>query len=320
MRRRGSLFALVAALAALLWLFGSWSLPGPLLRDQEFNVPQGASLSSVATQLQEAGAVRSAALFKLRARLLGGSAPIKAGHFVLPKGASESSILDLLQGGKVLRRFVTIPEGMPSILVYERLMATPGLAGEIPIPAEGSILPDTYEVGMGESRAAVVARMQAAMNKTLAELWAERSATTVVKTPQEAIILAGIVEKETAKAEERRLIAGLYTNRLRIGMRLQADPTVIYPITKGKALGRRILKSELRAKNGYNTYTKAGLPIGPITNPGRASIEAVLNPASTKDLYIVADGQGGHVFADTLAEHNANVARWYAIRRARGEM
>jgi UPF0755 protein len=239
---------------------------------------------------------------------------------VLPKGASERTLLDILQGGKVLRRFVTIPEGMASILVYERLMATPGLEGDIPVPAEGSILPDTDEVGVGESRAAVVARMQAAMNATLEELWAKRSPATFVKTPQEAVILAAIVEKETGKAEERRLIAGLYTNRLRIGMRLQADPTVIYPVTKGKPLGRRILKSELRAKNGYNTYAMAGLPIGPITNPGRASIEAVLNPASTKDLFFVADGTGGHVFAQTLAEHNANVARWYKLRRERGEM
>lgn len=320
MRRRGSPFALVAALAALAWLLASWSLPGPLSRDQDFNVPQGASLSSVATQLQQSGAIRSATLFKLRARLFGGSAAIKAGHFLLPKRASESTILDLLQGGKVLRRVVTIPEGMPSILVHERLMAMPGLEGDIPVPAEGSILPDTYEVGVGESRAAIVARMQAEMTDTLNALWDKRSPTTFVKTPEEAIILAAIVEKETGKAEERRLIAGLYTNRLRIGMRLQADPTVIYPITKGKPLGRRILKSELRAKNGYNTYAMSGLPIGPITNPGRASIEAVLNPASTQDLYFVADGSGGHVFADTLAEHNANVARWYKLRRARGEM
>ena len=320
MRRRGSLFALVAAIAALLWLFASWSLPGPRPRDQDFVVPRGASLSSVAAQLETAGAIRSATLFKLRAQILGGTAPVKAGHFVLPKRASERTLLDILQGGKVLRRFVTIPEGMASILVYERLMATAGLEGDIPVPAEGSILPDTYEVGVGESRAAVVARMQAAMNATLEELWARRSPATFVKTPQEAVILAAIVEKETGKAEERRLIAGLYTNRLRIGMRLQADPTVIYPVTKGKPLGRRILKSELRAKNGYNTYAMAGLPIGPITNPGRASIEAVLNPASTKDLFFVADGTGGHVFAQTLAEHNANVARWYKLRRERGEM
>lgn len=320
MRRRGSLVALVAALAALLWLIGRWWLPGPLTRDQDFVVPQGASLSSVAQQLEQNGAIRSASLFKLRVRFLGRSVAIQAGHFVLPKSASESAIFDVLQGHKVLRRFVTIPEGMPSILVYERLMATPGLVGTIPVPAEGSILPDTYEVGMGESRAAIVARMQAEMNQTLADLWAKRSPATFAKTPEEAIILAAIVEKETGKAEERRLIAGLYTNRLRIGMRLQADPTVIYPITKGKPLGRRILKSELRAKNGYNTYAQSGLPIGPITNPGRASIEAVLNPASTKDLYFVADGSGGHVFADTLTEHNANVARWYKLRRARGEM
>ena len=173
---------------------------------------------------------------------------------------------------------------------------------------------------MGESRAVVIARMQVAMDATLRSLWEERSPRTIVKTPQDAIILASIVEKETGKAEERRLIAGLYSNRLRVGMRLQADPTVIYPITGGKPLGRRILKSELRAKNGYNTYAEAGLPKGPITNPGKESIAAVLNPANTGYLYFVADGSGGHVFAANLRDHNSNVARWYALRRARGEM
>jgi UPF0755 protein len=162
--------------------------------------------------------------------------------------------------------------------------------------------------------------MTAAMDKTLAELWRTRKPTTVVKTPQEALILASIVEKETGKAAERPMVAGVYSNRLRIGMKLDADPTVIYPITKGKPLGRRIKRSELDAITGYNTYREVGLPAGPIANPGRASIAAVLDPAPTKALYFVADGTGGHVFADTLEQHNANVAKWFAIRRQRGEM
>ena len=141
-----------------------------------------------------------------------------------------------------------------------------------------------------------------------------------MSTPQEALILASIVEKETGKPEERRMVAGVYSNRLKRGMPLQADPTVIYPVTKGKPLGRRILRSELQAKNGYNTYAMAGLPEGPIANPGRASIDAVLNPETTNALYFVADGTGGHIFADTLEQHNANVQKWYALRRARGEM
>jgi UPF0755 protein len=160
----------------------------------------------------------------------------------------------------------------------------------------------------------------AARDKALAELWAGRKQGLPVETPEEAVILASIVEKETGKASERRMIAGVYSNRLRQGMKLDADPTVIYPITKGKPLGRRILRSELNSNNGYNTYAMAGLPVGPIANPGKESIAAVLNPAETPALYFVADGTGGHVFANTLAEHNANVAKWFAIRRARGEM
>jgi UPF0755 protein len=215
---------------------------------------------------------------------------------------------------------ITIPEGMPSILVHERLMAVPELTGEIAVPAEGSVLPDTYAFERGEPREAVLRRMQAAMTRTLAELWPQRKATTAVKTPEEAVNLAAIVEKETGKPSERRVVAGVYSNRLRIGMKLDADPTVIYPITKGKPLGRRIRLSELRRDTGYNTYVRPGLPAGPIANPGRASIEAVLDPAPTEAIYFVADGTGGHVFANTLAEHNANVAKWRAIRRARGEM
>ena len=158
------------------------------------------------------------------------------------------------------------------------------------------------------------------MTRELARLWPTRKPSSVVRTPQEALTLASIVEKETGKASERRMVAGVYSNRVRIGMKLDADPTVIYPITKGRPLGRRIRRSELQAVNGYNTYAMAGLPVGPIANPGRESIAAVLDPADTRALYFVADGTGGHVFADTLAQHNANVAKWYALRRARGEM
>jgi UPF0755 protein len=162
--------------------------------------------------------------------------------------------------------------------------------------------------------------MQEAMTKTVAQLWPKRSFDCPVATPEEAVTLASIVEKETGKPAERPMVAGVYCNRLRIGMKLDADPTVIYPVTKGKPLGRRILRSELNADNGYNTYKRAGLPEGPIANPGKASIEAVLHPAQTKALYFVADGTGGHVFANTLAEQNANVAKWYALRRQRGQM
>jgi UPF0755 protein len=182
------------------------------------------------------------------------------------------------------------------------------------------VLPDSYGYERGESRAAVSARMQAAMMRTLDQLWPKRKPACPVTSKQEAVIMASIVEKETGKPSERRTVAGVYCNRLRIGMKLDADPTVIYPITKGKPLGRRILRSELNANTGYNTYRMPGLPAGPIANPGRDSIAAVLDPAPTKALYFVADGTGGHVFAETLQQHNANVQKWYALRRARGEM
>lgn len=320
MSRRGKLFALVAAALAVAWLVGGWFLPGPLRKDTQFVVAGGSGLAAVADALESQGAVGSAATLRLRARLFASDAPIKAGTFLLPAGASQRTLLEILQGGRVIRRFVTVPEGMPSIMVRERLLAQTTLTGDVAIPPEGSLLPDTYEIGLNESREAVVRRMQAAMRRTLAELWAARSSDTVVKTPQEAVILASIVEKETGKPSERAMVAGLYSNRLRQGMRLQADPTIIYPITRGKPLGRRIRQSEIAADNGYNTYAMAGLPKGPITNPGRASLEAVLNPARTKALYMVADGTGGHAFAGTLEEHNRNVAKWFALRRARGEI
>jgi UPF0755 protein len=209
---------------------------------------------------------------------------------------------------------------MPAILVQEKLAAIRELTGPAPLPAEGSVLPNSYDWQKGETRAAVLKRMTDAMASELDALWARRKWACPVNSKQEALTLASIVEKETGKPSERRMVAGVYCNRLRIGMKLDADPTVIYPITRGKPLGRRIRRSELNAITGYNTYREPGLPDGPIANPGRDSIAAVLDPAPTRALYFVADGTGGHVFADTLAEHNANVAKWYAIRRARGEM
>lgn len=316
---------LIGGVAALLLLaaaspFILWHVPGPLTRETSVQIPEGVSVAGAARLLKKAGAIRNPVLFRRFSRYFGSGDPIKAGEFALPRHASAATILDMLQHGKPIQRLITVPEGMPSIMVHERLMAEPLLTGPVDVPAEGSILPDSYSFERGETRAAVVKRMQSAMARTLAKLWAARKPTAVVKSPQDAIILASIVEKETGKPAERRMVAGVYGNRLRIGMALQADPTVIYPITKGKPLGRRILKSELLADNGYNTYVRPGLPDGPIANPGRASIAAVLDPAPTKALYFVADGTGGHVFADTLAQHQANVFKWYEIRRKRGEM
>lgn len=321
--RRGCVLAVVLATAALLALWslaGGWYGSGPLKQDQDFIVPNGASLRVVADRLEQKGIIRSADGFTLRARIFGGGGAIKAGEFRIPERASASKVLSIISSEEVIRRFVTVPEGMPSIMVQERLVAVPELTGAVSVPKEGSVLPDSYAFENGETREAILRRMQAAMSRTLQELWARRAPDLVVKTPEQALILASIVEKETGKPEERRMVAGLYSNRLKKGMLLQADPTIIYPITKGKPLGRRILQSEIQAVNDYNTYTMVGLPKHPITNPGKASIEAVLHPADTDALYMVADGTGGHAFAGTLEQHNANVAKWFAIRRARGEL
>jgi len=297
-----------------------WTEVGPTTQDTTFVVPDGASLKSTAVLLKKAGVIRSADAFYARARIFGGAPIVKAGEYLIPKGASNSEILKIVSQGIGINRFVTVPEGMPSLLVQERLMAADNLTGTVAVPAEGSVLPDTYAYDKGESRAAVLKRMQDAMSKVLDEAWANRSKTTVVKSKAEAVTLASIVEKETAIAAERSTVAGVYSNRLRQGMMLQADPTIIYPITQGKPLGRRIRKSEIEAVNGYNTYAMIGLPRGPIANPSKASIEAVLHPADTRALYFVADGKGGHIFADTLEQHNQNVRKWFEIRRQRGEM
>lgn len=313
--------ALVALGAlVLIWFAWGWYGSSAVEKDTAFTVPDGATLTSVAGKLERERLIGSSSGFLLRAKLLGSGDPVQRGEFAIPAGASGSSILDTLQHGQVIRRFVTVPEGLPSIMVYEKLMAEPLLTGPIPVPAEGSVLPDTYDFERGEPRTKVLARMQAAMKNYLAEAWSKRKSGIAVSTPEEAVTLASIVEKETGVASERRMVAGLYSNRVRQGMPLQADPTIIYPLTKGKPLGRRIRQSEIAAVNGYNTYTMRGLPDGPITNPGRESIAAVLDPARTEALYMVANGKGGHVFASTLAEHNANVSKWFAIRRARGEL
>ena len=312
--------AILFAIVAGGWFAYGWYGSGALEKETNFIIPSGSSLTSVAHKLEDEGIVASAEAFLLRAKILGGGDAIQAGEFALPAGASPASILSMFQSGETINRFVTVPEGMPSILVHEKLMAEPLLTGEIPVPEEGSVLPDTYSFERGEARTAVLARMQAAMRNYLAEAWPKRKPGIAVTNINDAVTLASIVEKETGKPSERRMVAGLYSNRVKTGMLLQADPTVIYPITRGKPLGRRIRQSELRAINDYNTYSMTGLPKGPITNPGRESIAAVLDPASTSALYMVADGTGGHKFADTLDEHNANVAEWYELRRQRGEM
>ena len=310
----GGLLAAVLAVW-LLW----WS--GGAARAETIVVEEGATLTSLCPGLERKGLIPgNCTTYRAMARLLGSGDGIQAGEFEVPAGTSGAALLDLLQHGQPVSRLVTIPEGTPSIIVQEKVAALPFLTGAAPLPLEGSVLPDSYGYKRGEPRAAVIGRMQAAMTRTVDELWPARKNSCPVSTKQEAVTLASIVEKETGKASERRAVAGVYCNRLKIGMKLDADPTVIYPVTKGKPLGRRILRSELNADTGYNTYRRPGLPLGPIANPGRDSIAAVLDPEQHQYIYFVADGTGGHVFARTLAEHNANVAKWYALRRQRGEM
>ncbi len=321
MKRFGLILVILAVIAgAGLFFAQSYIGDASIEEDTPFIIPAGSSLTAVAGKLEEEGLITSADGFLLRAKLFGSSDPIQAGEFALTPDMGQGDILAAFQSGDVIRRFVTIPEGMPSILVYEKLMAEDLLTGEIDVPLEGSVLPDTYAYERGQDRGEIVEQMQTAMDKYLAEAWAQRGPDIAVETIREALVLASIVEKETGTPEERRTVAGLYSNRVKAGMLLQADPTIIYPITKGKPLGRRIRQSEIAAVNGYNTYTRVGLPEGPITNPGRESIAAVLNPEPHNYLFMVADGTGGHEFNADLEGHNAAVEKWYRIRRERGEM
>lgn len=313
--------ALLLAATGLGWLWSGWSASAPATAEQvEVEVPKGASLAATAVALDDAGVITSALGFRIAARLFGGDRPIRHGLYAFPQGEGWRTVLRRLQRGDVLILRLVIPEGLPSISVHERLMAAPRLKGSVDVPEEGSVLPATWEYRPGEAREVVLRRMQDGMEALLAKEWNRRTRYAVVKSPREAIILASIVEKERGPADDPRRIAGLYSNRLREGMRLQADPTVIYPITRGKPLGRRIRQSELRADTGWNTYSRDGLPKSAITNPGRDAIRAVLDPERNPYRYMVANGKGGHAFAATYEEHQANVAAWYALRRERGEM
>ncbi len=317
--RWGGILALAALLVLGVWTASMWRRhPLPGAERIEVTIPRGTGISRAADLLDEQDVIESALLFKLVARLSADGREIQYGTYGFFEGEGWGSILERMKRGDTLVVRIPIPEGMPSIMVAERLNAAGRLKGRVEVPAEGTVLPATYEARIGESRADVLKRMQQAMTEELDRLWETRSENIAVKTKDEAVILAAIVEKETGDPSERRRIAGLYSNRLRVGMRLQADPTVIYPVTKGKPLRRGIRQSELKANNGYNTYVRDGLPQGPITNPGRESLAAVLNPEVHDYLYMVADGTGGHAFARTYEEHLAFVDNWRKFRREKG--
>jgi UPF0755 protein len=276
----------------------------------------GSGVAHIASDLKQAGVISSTDSFRLAAKLTGADRSLRAGEYLFPSRASLNSVLRMMKAGKVVRHFVTIPEGRTSAQAVRILMANPVLTGEAVAPPEGSILPETYEVTRGETRAAVLQRMMDARDKALAELWAHRAQGLPFSTPEEAVNLAAIVEKETRLANERPREAGVDINRLRAGIPLAADPTIIYGVSHGEPLGRGIRRSELDSDSPWNSYKHAGLPPGPIANPGRASIAAVLNPAITKELYFVANGSGGHSFAVTAAEHDRNVLHWREVEAA----
>lgn len=281
-----------------------------------FMIERGQSARAIGENLEAAALIDSAFFFRMSLRLSGRASDIKAGEYAIPLGADLNEIIGIITAGDVIQRGVTIPEGLTSWQIVELLNANPDLIGDISqIPAEGSLLPETYAFTAGDTRQDILDRAAAAMDRTLAELWAARAGDVAVSSPAEAVILASIIEKETGVNSERGLVSSVYSNRLQTaGWRLQADPTIIYGLTDGRMdLGRGIRRSELDdAGNPYNTYQHQGLPPGPIANPGRAALEAALNPATSDYYFFVADCQGGHNFGITLAEHNQNVAHYRA--------
>lgn len=316
------LLAIVAATCGgLLWFFAT--IEGPLAKAKIVNIPKGSSTVDIATLLSEQGVVDSGivTMLGITAVRIGFEVDPKAGEYEFAAGSSLVDVLRKIKTGRTLFYKVSMPEGFTVWQVVERLKANKVLVGEIEDPpTEGELLPDTYLFARGGTRQSVIEQMRIAQTTLIEKLWPARAEGLPFKTPEEALILASIVEKETGKADERAQVAAVFVNRLRRGMRLQSDPTIIYGITKGKGkLDRPISRRDIRQKTDYNTYQINGLPPTPIANPGRASIEAVLNPVETEHLYFVADGSGGHVFAKTLAQHNANVRKWRSWLRDRRE-
>lgn len=313
------LLLLLGALAgggAVLYGLQLYRAPGPSQTPAIVVIAPGSGVSEIGRTLENAGVIEDARLFRLFAAASDQARALQAGEYEIPARTSVADILARLVAGRTLTRFLTVPEGLTAVEIIALINAAEALQGEVTTPPpEGALLPETYDYKRGENRGALVARMEAAMTKSLADAWAARAAGLPLASPQEALVLASIVEKETGIAGERRKVAGVFINRLRLGMPLQADPTVIYALTLGKApLGRALTRVDWQVDSPYNTYRIRGLPPGPIASPGRAAIEAALNPEPHDYVYFVADGSGGHAFARTLDEHNRNVVRWRAVR------
>lgn len=309
--------ATIVAVALGLYGVQRFERPGPLAAESVIDIPRGEGLKAIAARLHRAQVIDDPLIFRLAARIMRTTRGLQAGEYRFPAGVTMRGALDILIEGRTVVRRVTLPEGLTSAEAMALLADVEGLDGELgATPAEGTLLPETYHFAKGDTRAEVLARAQRALDEVLAELWPERAAGLPLAGPRDAVILASIVEKESGLEAERPLVASVFINRLRKRMRLQSDPTVVYDLTAGRGpLGRPLTYADLQRPGPYNTYLNAGLPPGPIANPGRAAIEAVLNPAQTAYLYFVADGSGGHAFAKTLVEHNRNVAQWRRNQR-----
>lgn len=303
--------------AATVW--GGWqryTSPGPLAADIAVVIPRGAGVQGIATRLADAGVIRRPSELLLATRLRADGGKLRAGEYLFSAGISLKDALDLIISDKVILHRVTIPEGLTSWQIVERLRTEAALSGDVSdIPADGSLLPETYQFRRDDTRAGVLSRMSADMTKALDRLWEERAPDLPLKSRQEAVILASIVEKETGIAAERPRVAGVFINRLRLGMKLQSDPTIIYALSDGRGqIDRDLTRADWKLDSPYNTYLVAGLPPAPIANPGLLSLQAVLKPEVHHYLYFVADGTGGHAFAETLDEHNRNVTKWRRVR------
>ncbi|HEY8126805.1 MAG TPA: endolytic transglycosylase MltG [Methylocystis sp.] len=311
------LVALVAGVFGVIAASHKLKEPGPLAADKVVYIPPRSDLLEIISQLEREGVIANSTLMQLGLVLEGKLGKLKPGEYSFKKNISLRDVIDQIASGRQIMHSVTIPEGLTSEQIVQKLKEADLLAGDIvDLPKEGALLPETYKYPRGYPRGRLLAKMQEDQRKTLEAIWAKRSPDLPLRTPFELVTLASIVEKETGKNEERPRVAAVFVNRLRKGMRLQSDPTIIYGLVGGKAtLGRPILRSEIEKWTPYNTYAIDGLPPGPIANPGRAALEAAAHPATTRDLYFVADGTGGHVFSESLDQHSRNVQNWRRLEK-----